>query len=69
MPISHFFNKKLTKCLLYIKNVLLLPLEITKLKDSKNRLCKIAHSSFTVFIFTLPNKQSGTSHTIIKEFE
>ena len=30
---------------------------------------KIAHSSFTVFIFTLPNKQSGTSHTIIKEFE
>lgn len=35
----------------------------------KNRLCKIAHSSFTVFIFTLPNKQSGTSHTIIKEFE
>lgn len=40
-----------------------------KTQRFKNRLCKIAHSSFTVFIFTLPDKQSGTSHTIIKEFE
>lgn len=50
------------------KKCITFALEIIKLIDSE-RLCKIAHSSFTVFIFTLPNKQSGTSHTIIKEFE
>ena len=42
------------------KKCITFALEITKLIDSE-RLCKIAHSSFTVFIFTLPNKQSGYS--------